>query len=168
MPCKSSLLSLHSISCHFSLALSESDKEISLASEAFWFHMKINGSPVCKKKKKNLQSTNSGKSYLQIKQCSDLSHVWRFLQLATNSVLLECCSARTSANLLTGLRLQRVSTLSRYSSPRAICSRSPTHTQKASSSRSAFAHSPHLSLEVCSPESANRPVMFGSHRVLIF
>ena len=121
-----------------------------------------------KKKKKNLQSTNSGKSYLQIKQCSDLSHVWRFLQLATNSVLLECCSARTSANLLTGLRLQRVSTLSRYSSPRAICSRSPTHTQKASSSRSAFAHSPHLSLEVCSPESANRPVMFGSHRVLIF
>lgn len=71
-------------------------------------------------------------------------------------------------NLLTGLRLQRVSTLSCCSSPRAICSRSPTHKQKASSSHSAFAHRLRLSLEVCSPESANRHVMFGSHGVLIF
>ena len=71
-------------------------------------------------------------------------------------------------NLLMGLPLQRVSTLSCYSSPPAICSRSPTHKQNNFSSRSAFAHSLRLSLEVCSPESANRHVIFGSHRILIF
>ena len=70
-------------------------------------------------------------------------------------------------NLLMGLRLQRVFTLSCYSSPPAICSRSPTHKQK-NFSRSAFAHSLRLSLEVCSPESGNRHVIFGSHRILIF
>ena len=91
--------------------------------------------------------------------------VWKYKKTSNSQSNLE---KEELNNLLMGLRLQRVSTLSCYSSPPDICSRSPTHKQNNFSSRSAFAHSLRLSLEVCSPESANRHVIFGSHRILIF
>lgn len=125
--------------------------------------MKINGAQFAIFKTTTATAKHQFQLYLQIKQCSDLSHVGHFLQLATNSPSQNAALGLLLNNLLTGFTAQ---------SPPAVLLHEPSAPGLLPTNRGLFllclCSELRLSLEVCSPEVSQQTCDVWLTRCLIF